>query len=637
MDDENDLQSLLEETNRLRQQVAELQKHLSKYEGGNSPAGTRLNGGTGEQQHFLQAIIDAIPVPIYYKDRRGLYQGSNRAYLEAVGLNKEELVGKTVHDVVPGELAAIYHRMDVELFNNPGVQVFESKVRFADGLEHDIVFHKAPYKSASGGISGLVGVFIDITERKRSEEEMHNLASEIQAVFRVLPDLFFRLGADGTFLELIAGRPSDLYLPAEKVLGRRIQDVAKQLGEQFQHVVDEVLQTQSLAVIEYPLTLEGETRYFEARLLPFLEDQVVVVVRNITERKQAEERLRYLSFHDILTKVYNRSYFEEELKRLDVKRQRPLSIIMADVNGLKIVNDTLGHQTGDKLLVGATDILKRVCRKEEIICRWGGDEFAILLPQTRKEYAEKLCNRVRKACQQIAGGDSVPLSFALGFATKEDDDLMIEQVLREAEDMMYRDKLQVSINSRFSIITFFQRALAQKSPETLEHGRRMQDLAARIGDKLSLTEKEKDELDILAALHDIGQIAIPPDILAKPCYLTGEEWDLIKKHPEIGDKIVRLVPDLFVIAEAILCHHEFWNGKGYPRGLKGDQIPVLARILAIVDAFDVMTNGRPYKKAISHSKAIAEIRRCAGSQFDPHYARLFIETLSEKRRLAVKK
>ncbi len=196
---------------------------------------------------------------------------------------------------------------------------------------------------------------------------------------------------------------------------------------------------------------------------------------------------------------------------------------------------------------------------------------------------------------------------------------------REAEDMMYRDKPIDSRSTRFSIITYFQRALAEKSPETLEHGRRVQDLVAKIGDKLCLSSAEKGELDILAALHDIGQIGMPGDILMKPCYLTSEEWDLMKKHPEIGEGIARAVPNLKNIAEAILSHHEYWNGTGYPRGLNGETIPLHSRILAIADAYDVMTNGRPYKKAISRTEALEEIKRCAGTQFDPELAKLFMD------------
>jgi diguanylate cyclase (GGDEF)-like protein len=346
-----------------------------------------------------------------------------------------------------------------------------------------------------------------------------------------------------------------------------------------------------------------------------------------TRSKVTEERLKYLSFHDVLTGLYNRSYFEEELKRLDVKRQLPLSIIMGDVNGLKLVNDTLGHQTGDKLIREAGKILKKICRKEEIICRWGGDEFAILLPRADRVAAEKICDRIRKACEE-GGEESIPLSFGLGTGSKENPDQPIESVLKEAEDNMYRDKLLDSRSSRFSMIVFFQKALAEKSAETPEHGRRIRDLALKVGDALGLSNRELEELDILAALHDIGQIAIPGDILSKPCYLDSEEWELMKKHPEIGERIVRTVPNLIDIAEAILCHHEYWDGTGYPRKLREEQIPLLSRILAIADAYDVMTGGRPYKKAVSHQEAIDEIRKCAGTQFDPELVGQFIKLVS---------
>ena len=351
------------------------------------------------------------------------------------------------------------------------------------------------------------------------------------------------------------------------------------------------------------------------------------MAREITERREAEERLKYLSFHDILTGLYNRSYFEEEIKRLDTKRQTPLSIIMGDINGLKIVNDTFGHQEGDRLLIDATMILKKICRKEDIVCRFGGDEFAVLLPKTKRETAERICNRLRKACEKTER-ELAPIRFALGVATREDVDQTFDVVLRDAEHMMYRDKPLDSRSTRFAMITSFQRALAEKSAETLEHGRRIQDLVTEIGNRLSLSGIELGELNLLAALHDIGQIAIPADILMKPCYLTEDEWELMKRHPEIGERIARSVPDLVSIAEAILSHHERWDGTGYPRGLKGEQIPLLSRIFAIADTYDVMTNGRPYKKAIPPGEAVKEIEKFASTQFDPELVKLFVETLS---------
>jgi diguanylate cyclase (GGDEF)-like protein len=300
---------------------------------------------------------------------------------------------------------------------------------------------------------------------------------------------------------------------------------------------------------------------------------------------------------------------------------------MGDVNSLKIVNDTFGHQEGDRLLIDAAMILKRVCRKEDIVCRFGGDEFAVLLPKTKKETAVMICNRLRKACQK-AERDLAPICFALGVATREDRDRPFEVVLREAEHMMYRDKPLDSRSARFSMIAFFQKALDEKSAETMEHGRRMQNLIKEMGNRLGLSGAEQTEMNLLAVLHDIGKIAIPIDILMKPCYLTENEWELIKKHPEIGERIARSVPDLVSIAEAIVSHHEHWDGTGYPKGLKGKQIPLFARILSIADAYDVMINGRPYKKPINHSEAVAEIKNCAGTQFDPELVLSFVEALS---------
>jgi HD-GYP domain-containing protein (c-di-GMP phosphodiesterase class II) len=249
-----------------------------------------------------------------------------------------------------------------------------------------------------------------------------------------------------------------------------------------------------------------------------------------------------------------------------------------------------------------------------------------LLPQTDVEAAEKICDRIRQGCEE-AKADPVPVSISLGGATKWSSSQNIEDVLREAEDMMYWKKLDSS-NTRFSAVTYLQRSLAEKTRETMEHGRRIQSLMLKMGDALGLSKAAREELAILAILHDIGEIAIPETILLKPCSLTPEEWEIVKRHPEIGNSLARSIPNLTSIAEAILTHHERWDGTGYPNGLQGEQIPLLSRNLSIADAYDAMISGRPYKGAINHREAVEEIVRCAGTQFEPALVDLFGRVVS---------
>jgi diguanylate cyclase (GGDEF)-like protein len=351
-------------------------------------------------------------------------------------------------------------------------------------------------------------------------------------------------------------------------------------------------------------------------------------IEDITERKRAVDQIRYLSFHDKLTDLYNRVYFEEELNRLDTERQLPISIIMGDVNGLKLVNDAFGHAAGDKLLMRVAQILRDCCRREDVIARLGGDEFAIFLPRTGFKVTSVIIDRIKFACLN-ASKDPVHLSIALGAVTKESPSQNIQEVLREAEERMYRSKLLESKSLRASIISSLKRTLFEKSHETEEHTNRLQRVALKIGHALGLSEGELNDLSLLSTLHDIGKIAIPEGIIVKPGQLSPEEWDLIWKHPEIGYRIAAATPELVPIAEAILAHHEWWDGTGYPRGLKGEEIPLLSRIISIVDAFDVMTFGRPYKERVTQEQALMELQKQAGVQFDSKLTEIFVKMESE--------
>ena len=343
----------------------------------------------------------------------------------------------------------------------------------------------------------------------------------------------------------------------------------------------------------------------------------------IVEQKRTEEKIRYISFHDTLSGLYNRAFLEEEMNRLDTKRQFPISVIMIDLNGLKLVNDTYGHNQGDEMLRKVADILRCSCRKEDIIARWGGDEFVILLPQTDKEKTEAICKRIKGKCKEVYAGD-VPISVALGVAVKSSPEDAIVKVLKEAEDNMYKEKLAESRSNRSAVLNALLKTLQAKSYETEEHTIHMQQAALKIGEKLELPDSELSRLKLLITLHDIGKINISEEILTKKDTLTLEEWEEIKKHPETGYRIARATEDFAHVAEDILAHHEHWDGSGYPQGLKGKEIPLLARITSIVDSYEVMVNGRPYKKALSPEEIREEFKRCAGTQFDPELVNVLL-------------
>ncbi len=353
-----------------------------------------------------------------------------------------------------------------------------------------------------------------------------------------------------------------------------------------------------------------------------------IIYDDVTEVKKVEEQLRYLSFHDKLTDLYNRAYFEEEVKRLDTKRALPLSVVIGDINGLKLINDAFGHSRGDELLKKIAGIFKKQFREDDIIARWGGDEFSILLPNTSEDNTLKIIKRIKEACKRNSTR-IMPLSISIGSATKKDVKQNIEKVLKDAEDLMYRHKLIEHQSARSSVIASLEKALEEKDYETEDHIKRMKDFTAKFGKKLNLNSSRLDELNLLVALHDIGKIAIADSILPKPSELTSEEWKVIKKHPEVGYHIAESSLELAPIAEGILYHHEWWNGKGYPRGLKKEKIPLISRVIAIIDAYDAMTHERPYRKALSRKQAVDELKKGSGIQFDPQLVKVFIGLLPE--------
>ena len=351
---------------------------------------------------------------------------------------------------------------------------------------------------------------------------------------------------------------------------------------------------------------------------------IVTTFRDISERKDSEEKMRFLSFHDTLTGLYNRAWFDEELRRLDRNQLFPLSLIMADLNGLKLVNDTYGHAVGDRFLQQSADILRQACRGEDIVARWGGDEFVVLLPNTSPRQAALISDRIAHSFQHSVF-EGIPISVALGLACKEEQDEPVALILQTAEDRMYKQKLTESRSHKSAVLNALRNTLQEKSFETDTHAGNMKEAAHFIGEQLGLSLDEMSRLDLVIQLHDIGKINMPGELLRKNGPLTPAEWDMMRQHPEIGYRIARATDDVAHVAEEILSHHERWDRTGYPRCLRATKIPLLARITTLVDAYEVMRNGRPYKKPMSDEEIRQELRIHAGKQFDPDLVDVFLE------------
>ncbi len=349
------------------------------------------------------------------------------------------------------------------------------------------------------------------------------------------------------------------------------------------------------------------------------------IARNITERVRMEEQLKFLSMKDSTTGLYNRSFFEEAYRYFDAESHNPLGIILCDVDGLKLINDTLGHDAGDSLLLAATQAIRESFREKDVIARIGGDEFAVLLPKTPLALVEKSVQRIEAAVQRYNDSNTgIYLSLSVGFAFRADSGTSIADLFKTADNNMYREKLHRSLSTRSTIVNNLLKTLEARDLIAEEHTRRLQHLIIKFANTLGFAENRLANLKLLAQFHDIGKVGVPDRVLNKSGELTPEEELEMQRHCEIGYRIAKSSPDLITIADWVLRHHEWWNGNGYPLHLKGEEIPLECRILAIADAYDAMTN----RKMLSPEEAIAELSKRAGVQFDPNLVAEFIQSIS---------
>lgn len=544
------------------------------------------------------------------------YSGSLSDYWSFLYKNDQEKAKKFVYEARAKHQKEARHSYRVVCKNG--------KIRWVEEL---IIFEK----NDDGELIAEKGILYDITKQKNMEEIVAKSERKYRTLFEKGPGLMLQMDREGTIItankavlnaleykknELIGS--SIFKLMTNPPLKKRLIQLAKS------HVTIPVeldLKSKSgsevtLSILFHLMDLEGIT------------SEIYAFAQNITQKREYEEHIKYLSYHDSLTGLYNRTYFDERLKNIHQDNSRKYAIIIGDVNGLKETNDIFGHKIGDDLLIAMANILKASCRLSDFVCRIGGDEYAIILPDADDLVAKTVCDRVRELC--LNQEDLVmPLSIALGYSSRLCRDHAFEMIVKEADDKMYKNKMNVSKSVRNSVVFSLQASLEEKTMETNEHAKRIQKYALALGRKLLINDAMMDELSLAALFHDIGKIGVPDSILLKVGPLADEEWVIMKKHCEIGYNILKASADMSGVAQSVRHHHERWDGCGYPKCLSGEDIPLISRMICIADAYDVMTTDRVYSAAISSELAIEELIRCKGTQFDPSLVDLFIETISD--------
>ncbi|MGS0764608.1 sensor domain-containing diguanylate cyclase/phosphohydrolase [Syntrophomonas curvata] len=353
--------------------------------------------------------------------------------------------------------------------------------------------------------------------------------------------------------------------------------------------------------------------------------EIIVTARDISEKIKVRNQLRYISEHDVLSGLYNRGFFEREIMRVDSEGIVPVGVIICDVNGLKLINDTLGHAQGDRLIQYLGLVLKAVSNPNCTAARIGGDEFALIMPGADEGLVESNKKTIRNMIAQInKNEEGLYLSVAVGSYIRYSGEQPMDIAIRNADNAMYRTKLFEQMSARHNILRTLESTLSVRDHMTEEHAERMKEMAIGFGRLIDVGADDLEVLALLAVTHDIGKIGVPDEVLFKRGPLDDYEWEVMRSHSEIGYRIALESKVLASVADYILHHHEHWDGNGYPLQLKGNDIPLVCRILAIVDAYDAMINDRPYRHALSPDQAVRELINDRGKRFQPLLVDKFI-------------
>lgn len=382
---------------------------------------------------------------------------------------------------------------------------------------------------------------------------------------------------------------------------------------------------------ECSLSVNGEERLYQCEYNCMMQKDKFIgssfEFHDITSAKEAYFSLERSIAYDKLTGFFNKSTFYYQFPQWQDERYWPITVAVFNINNLKMINDDNGTDYGDQVVLALSDVLRKRVGNKNFITKID-DDIAVVFENIKPEEGILICEKIKDDFEAVRPDNPITLEY--GIAEMEAEDENVGKVYNKARNSMVKKKMLRTTSASSALVGSLKQTLSESDYETEEHVERTRTMAERLGRAMELSDAEIAQLELLAVLHDIGKVAIPHSVLLKKGKLTDEERSVMQQHTVKGYRIAKTSPELGEIADCILSHHEKWDGTGYPNGLKGEEIPLLSRIISAVDSHDVMVHNRPYHVAMPEREAIEELKRCAGTQFDPHVVDVFVEMLEKE-------
>lgn len=572
---------------------------------------------------------------------------------EIIGYSKDELPQMNIKQVYP-----LVHPVDLKKTFRIIKNLYKKEIEYAtieQRMKHKNgswiwiqVRGKITAWNESGIPQVMTGIFIDITIQKEYEERINLFFDQsLSGFFFMMLDepVVWNDSIDkNQTLEYVFDhqritKVNSAYLEQygytlEEALGKTPRDSFTHDVEYGKGLWKQMFDQGSLHVRTDERRKDGSQIWVEGDYICMIDSSGRIIGHfgnqmDVTESVFRENDIQFLAEHDYLTDLNNRSFFFRSLESFIEEQKFPIGIMMFDVNGLKICNDAYGHDIGDLLLIKVSSMLNSIKTPESVIARIGGDEFGALFPNTTFDEMVQLSKHIKEDKDSLVV-EGIHFTLSTGFELLKDEHHSLSDVMKTAENYMYRNKLYEGMSVRNHAIKAILSTLTDKFKIEKEHSENVSSICSKIGKALKLRQEAIYELELAGMFHDIGKISIPDDVLTKPDKLTFDEYQIMQTHTEIGYQILRAADEYSHLAEYALYHHERFDGMGYPRKLVGKKIPLFARIIAVADSYEAMTTDRPYRKALSVDFAIEEIKKCSGTQFDPDVAKAFVTKVMKR-------